>query len=228
MHIMKRNIGMMITVSLLLTILNGCFKEDFDYITDIESYDDLGLSSPSSFYSIYLDLPSDAEVLNFSYYKNSLFNHSDIYLELKFQDVESIERYLNEIILKLEERNQEKVAPCYAKDGKHYHSEPNPYNSSYTDIFSLDKAMWSAGVNFVGYRYEPGDINNYHTYYEIISYSMEDLIIIQTASDGFFGTAKNEHLPKYLEHFNMPLSKPVERWIYVNRVESSTSKNNNA
>lgn len=172
---------------------NGC-----SYTTDIDTY---GKYESDGFEISYFPekITDDMTVVQYSYYYKPVDTHNfDIYLEVKFDDVKTMENYLA------------KVKDAFSADGCVEYQ--NPYNSAYTDIvkntwviYSNVEGSFISRIQFKGSEeYKYVDM----TYYSV-SYSYDDLTVIYnyTAIGGDIEVGNNpdagEYYPKYLEKFNV-------------------------
>ena len=89
-------------------------------------------------------------------------------------------------------------------NGKKYAESEHPTDSSFSNIFWWSGAAWSNKEYFTGYEVSQKDNKNvYSCYYDMISYSYEDLIVIHTSCAGYFYETSHNYIPKYLERFNL-------------------------
>ena len=181
---------------------NGC-----SYTEDIENY---GKYDENFSVEHFPDeITEDMKVVDFSYYyKYADATQLDIYLEVRFENAEIMEKYLLEATKPFEE------------DGTlSYH---NPYNPSYTDIVANKWSVYSsvdgAMINHVNF----GGEDNYkyvEMNYTAITYSYEELTIIfsetQLGSDISVGDDYDnaEYYPKLLKRFEIEWN-PENDFIY--------------
>lgn len=159
------------------------------------------------------EIPSYAEVASFSYY-NYWNEANDYYLELKFSSRKEMEDYLSQW--------QTAALETLRKDGQPANREwfvtdQNPYNSSYTDIFCTTYITFTAETEYTGYSIEPsGDSQNplYRCNFGVISYSFDELTVIQTYVHGHFREAEHHHVPRFFLRFDVPLDERYERRFY--------------
>lgn len=181
---------------LCLVILgpNGC-----SYTEDIENY---GNYDESSYvYDVHFpeEITEDMTVVDFAYfYKYVDINQTDLYLEVKFKDAETMEKYIAEAT----ESFGDKGVVTYQ----------NPFDPSYTDIAKKSWSVYSSkngylinSVEFRGdedYRYVEMD-------YTSVSYSYDELTVIYNhtsiGSDIEIGENKDagEYYPKFLQRFGV-------------------------
>ena len=168
-----------------------------------------------------VELPQTAEVVSYSRFSDTFYDGDvDEYLELKFSNVDELEKYLSAILEKAEERYHRTIGRELTEEHG-YCLEPNPYNANYTDIINYNTHSLGGNIYHMGYSIRPGEYSIYDTIYSIISYSIEELTVIQTISSGAFFTMDRDYIPKYFTRFNVPLDQPVERWIRLERTPSS-------
>ena len=197
---------MICLISFFICIVTSCYSERF-YTENIEDYNtpEYPLASP-----MFLEeIPTNAEVVSFSYFDYWRQYHEH-YLELKFENVSDLLQYIE----LLKERPSEFYSDSEPPLGYGWFFETtNPYNPSYTELFCTKYQTWSNDDRFTGYTFkDEGEYSYYHSNYGIISYSVSDLIVIQTCSQG--GHFSNDYIPKYFERFNVPMDETHERYFY--------------
>lgn len=181
-------IGMLVT-GVITT--NGCsFTED---IANYGKYDyDFKVSHfPET-------ITSDMNVVNFRYfYKYSDADQIDVFLEVKFENKEIMNRYL--------------TTAKKALSNNGVLTYQNPYNSKYTDIVeNTDVLLNNEGkyASFIEFKGDD-DYKYVHMRYNSITYSYEELTILYNhtsiGSDIETGNNPNngEYYPKYLERFGV-------------------------
>ena len=180
----------MIAVSILGS--NGC-----SYTENIENYGKYDKYDPNYFPKSITD---DMTVVKFSYfYKYIDIDQVDIYLEVKFDDKETMMQYVTESLSLLNDGNVSEYT--------------NPYNSNYTDIISNKSIRYQSSVigDLASYIEFDGDEDYKYVemgYYSI-SYSYNELTVIYNytsiGSDIMVGNNpdKGEYYPKYLERFGV-------------------------
>lgn len=159
------------------------------------------------------ELPPCAEVVSFSYY-NYWYEANDYYLELKFSSRELMEDYLSEWWVAASESQQQDRRQT---DREWFVVDPNPYDSSYTDIFCTTYINSTADMEYTGYSVEPPEdphSPSYHCNFGVISYSFDELIVIQTYVHGHFREAVHHHVPRFFLRFALPLEERYERRFY--------------
>lgn len=163
--------------------------------------------------SLFLEnIPIEAEVISYSYY-NYWEEDQDIYLELKFQDRSDMEKYIEQliscVIKQIEQKGWEKDANGW------FIERTNPYQESYTDLFCTLYRSYRNDYSYTGYEiahYENSGII-YSCNYGLISYSYEELTVIQTSCCGSIYKSGQEYTPKYFARFNVPENE--KRFIYL-------------
>ncbi len=180
----------MIAVSILGS--NGC-----SYTENIENYGKYDKYDPNYFPKSITD---EMKVVKFSYfYKYIDIDQVDIYLEVKFDDKETMMQYVTEASSLLNDGNVSEYT--------------NPYNSNYTDIISNRSIRYQSSVigDLASYIEFDGDEDYKYVemgYYSI-SYSYNELTVIYNytsiGSDIMVGNHpdKGEYYPKYLERFGV-------------------------
>ena len=197
-------------VCILVLIVCLTFSESGEtYTNDINDYcsDKYPVYSP-----LFLDeLPSNARVVAFHYYAD-YGDEQDIYLELKFSDLDDMEFYISKIKTNIVENSKDTY---FESNGDFFLEEKNPYNMNYTDLFCSSEYVLTNDKCFSGYEIEYLQKERFiHSFYALISYSLEELTVIQTCSGGSFFTER--YIPKYFERFDIPLNNEMERYKEVN------------
>lgn len=160
-----------------------------DYTEDIADYEKVK-NDRGSYVEHFPDaITEDMTVVSFSYYYKYVdTSQNDIYLEVKFNDKATMEKYLSD--------SMNKIA------GQETASYPNPYSSAYTDVALSSAAITFGCFDDSGYRYV--DMN-----YRAISYSYDELTIIYNStvlgSDIEWGNRpdRGEYRSKYLQRFGV-------------------------
>ena len=92
---------------------------------------------------------------------------------------------------------------------------PNPYNSSYTDLINLFFLSHTAYASWTGYSVYVSKGIFLKCNFGVISYSLEELKIVQSSMQGTFsfGDAfdSENYVPKYFEYFNIAINENTER-----------------
>ena len=171
---------------------NGC-----SYTEDIANY---GKYDEDYSFDHFPDkISPDMTVVDFSYYYKYVdINHIDVYLEVEFDDKETMDKYLNEAINSFSETG--------------YLSYQNPYNPGYTDIVEDDWVLHSSETDFcASYINFDGD-EEYKCVgmeYSSVTYSYDELTVIYNhtsiGSDIEVGDNpdEGEYYPKYLKRFGV-------------------------
>lgn len=144
-------------------------------------------------------ITDDMTVVKFSYYyKQADIYQIDLYLEVRFENEDIMQRYIDDAIASFGEYGAVRYE--------------NPYNPNYTDVLR-GNIIWKSNeqddviseISFTEY----GDIPRVEMYYTGISYSYDELTLIYNytsiGSDIFVGNDPDngEYYPKYLEHFGI-------------------------
>ena len=162
---------------------NGC-----SYTEDIANYGKYDYEYQPPYFPDAIT--GDMTVVKYAYfYKYLDTDQIDIYLEVKFSDRETMEKYLAE------------AKDALSKDG--VITYPNPYDPNYTDIIRKDRHLSSIYFScYDDYKYV--SMGQYST-----TYSYEELTIIYNytsiGSDIEIGNDpdQGEYYPKYLERFGV-------------------------
>ena len=195
-----------LSLLLILSTLVSCSNSGERYTEDINDYNSEQHHLHSSFF--LPELPSNAEIVYFSsyFYYYEIF---DQYLELKFNTEEEMHEYISSIL--------DYDSSFFTKDNKQEPAvgwvveETNPYNSSYTDLISTTLTSGYAGdsVRWVGYKIRTTGSVRINANLSIVSYSDEELTVIQSY---LYGT---NYTFKYFTRFNIPLDENHERRVIV-------------
>lgn len=148
--------------------------------------------------SIFLDkLPDSLDVISFSYY-DYWHEASDIYLELSFDAKEDFEAYLSDL-------KNYCISDFPSKYDKQFIEVSNPYNKNYTDLFCTNYWSYISQKYYTGYEITQSEsCGAYSCNFGVISYSYEELRIIQAYSYGDFQDCEHDYVPKYFQRFNIP------------------------
>ena len=160
-------------------------------------------------------IPENAEVLDFLYYEYSC-DFEDYYLELKFDTPEELLEYLSIRIETVESKLSNQ--PYYTFEEGVFVEEQNPYDASYVDLFFAYKCWGdSDGECRVGYTIKGSD-RRIDVLYNVISYSMDELIVIHeyTMTRNYY-TAEQK-LPTYFIRFGVDTDIEIERWIKFHQI----------
>jgi len=195
----------------VLVLFNFASCDDGVRYTD--SVDDYNKGEYNLYKTFYLSsIPENATVVSFSYYRHVHENASDVYLELRFSTIEELEAHLDAI----SNHTKTVLANSHTQpyDGEWFFEVANPYDEKYVDAFCWDYNGWIDGEkNYTGYSIEQKD--NYVRYkcdYGIVSYSLEDLTVIQTNARGWF--SRGNYTPRYFKRFNIPTNEEIVRRYY--------------
>ncbi len=155
-----------VTVVSMVLGPNGC-----SYTEDIANYGVYDNELPIPYFPE--TITEDMTVVDFAYYyKHIDRSQIDIYLEVRFDDRETMERYLTE------------AKKAFSEKGTIEYQ--NPYNEAYTDVigWSYWKAtdQWEIGHNYVSFGGDE-DYRYVDTYYSGVSYSYEELTVIYHYTD---------------------------------------------
>ena len=191
-----------LTVAFIAFMLISCGKEQEsldDYTTDVADYNKENYIVPASY---FLDeIPEYASVTSFSFFREEQTLNRDYYLELSFDTVEDMERYYGKLMERCEWAVKNKTLPEGFDEW--FIMRENPYDSSYTDMFSLNSLdIKTYNRDYLGYRYERiGTTDAFSANYAVISYSYEDLTVIQNFCCYQSFREIDEYNPLYLKRF---------------------------
>ena len=172
---------------------NGC-----SYTEDIANYGDFGEEAvlPPHFPD---EITDDMTVVKYSYYYKYIdISQFDFYLEVRFDNKSTMEKYLEKAKSEFSEKGVEEYT--------------NPYNTNYTDIIAYEYWSW---LDEWKLHHNSVWFNNNEEYkyvefeYKAIIYSYDELTIIFTytdvGNDTEIGNNPNaaEYYPKLLERFNV-------------------------
>ena len=205
---MIKFLASILVLTLICCGLSSCFSNHCVYT---ENSADYNLYEHKFFPS---EIPKSAEILKFSKYEYWVEDY-DTYLELKFNTVEELEHHLGNLKDNIKNSVKKEI---YPNNESLFLEVENPYDSTYTDVFVLCYATWSDSQRYTGYEFEIyEDYSVLDCNFLIISYSYEDLILIESATQGSFGDDYGyDYVPKYFERFNIPLDEKCKR-IYVTK-----------
>ena len=193
-----------LSLILVLATLISCGNSGELYTEDINDYGSDRYHRRSSFF--LPELPSNADVVFFSSYNyyNEIF---DQYLELKFNTKEEMHEYISSILdydlASFSKDNRVEPAIGWVVE------EANPYNSSYTDLISTSMTTGSVEDKWVGYKIRTTGSERIHANLSVVSYSDEELTVIQAYIYG------SNYTFKYFTRFNIPLDENHERIVKV-------------
>ena len=193
------NIGARITCSMLLIFfipvsivasylgfaINYFGPYGCSYTEDIGNYGNYDFKISNDYFPE--SITEEMTVVDFSYFYKYVDTYQmDIYLEVKFSDKATMEKYLNT------------AKSTFSENG--FLEYENPYNSKYTDIIKRDLS-----IDFV----ERDDYKYVEMRCCSVTYSYEELTIIYNytdiGSDIQYGNNKDngEYYPHYLKRFNV-------------------------
>ena len=212
---MKKALSVILIAVFVLLSFASCDKGVL-YTESIEDYntEEYPVKSP-----IFLEtIPDNATVISYSYYDYWHESH-DLYIELKFSAESELKEYINSIKNHAESYLINSTKPS---GGEWFIEVESPYDPNYVELVSLSHSTWQNDKHFVGYSIEKKDsINSGHKYtqyvcnYRIISYSLEDLTVIQSCAQGYFQYFEEAYVPKYFTRFSIPTDEEFERIYYV-------------
>ena len=191
--------------------MSSCYDYPI-YTDDIALYSQT--ISNNNFYKA--NLPEGAEIVKFTHYNN--WNEDfDTFLELSFQSEEDLIECLNILAPSKFDPNGEEGY----KQSELFLEMPNPYNSSYTDLVNLFYLSSNANTTYTGYSVRVSKIMFLRCNFGVISYSLEELKIIQSSMQGSFSFGdtfdSENYAPKYFEYFSIPINEHTERTYEVIR-----------
>ena len=209
---MKKALSAILSAVILLLSLVSCD----DGVRYTDSVDDYNRGDYYFYNSFYLSsIPENATVVSFSYYRHVHENASDVYLELRFSTIEELEAHLDAI----SNHTKTVLASSHTQpyDGEWFFEVANPYDENYVDAFCWDYNGWIDGEkNYTGYSIErKNDHAIYNCDYGIVSYSVEDLTVIQARAHGRFEPYEEGYTPKYFKRFNIPTNDELVRRYYI-------------
>ena len=214
LNIIANRIKRLTAAFFILTLLFQLISCDDYGVLYTESIEDYNTEKYSVRKSFYLDsIPENATVVSFSYYE--YWNESsDVYLELRFSTVQELEEHLFSV------KNHVKSSlvdyPVQTVDGEWLLEVDNPYNDKYVDLFCLDYVTFDKDGDVTGYSIEfKPNYTLYRCNYGVISYSLEELTVIQSSAVGSFEYFEEAYVPKYFRRFNIPTDEEFERIYYV-------------
>ena len=178
------------------------------YTEDIADY-----NKGEYFYSLFLEeIPQNAEVIKYAQARLD-YDVSDNYLELRFSTVGELEQHIEN--LKEKARSTVTNDKIYTNDEALFVEVVNPYDSSYREIFVMDNSATANRTAFVGYSYHSKS-ERVSFYFEMFSYSIKDLVVIQTWVDGTYpDICSPDYIPQYFRRFNIPIDEKNCNRIYI-------------
>lgn len=180
-----------------------------------ENIEDYNTADYPVWESVFMEtLPEKAEVVRYAYY-DYWHEVRDRYLELKFETIEDLNSYL----LELKEYTRVKTNPDspFMQKNDLFIEETNPYNNLYTDLLCTYNSYTQNHIGKTGYKilFED-DETRFRCSFGIISYSYEELTIIQSVCSGLFRDIIHDYTPEYFKRFNVPTDKELERLFVLN------------
>ena len=186
---------------IFISIANGAYG--CSYTEDVQDYGilDGDVKLPSYFPE---SLTNDMTVAKYTYfYKEVDRSQVDLYLEVSFENRETMERYLTEAKQSLSAKGVEEYQ--------------NPYNGKYTDVigwqeYIASKDEWYLDHSLTDFQGRE-DYQYVWTAYRAVVYSYEDLTVIYNytslGEEICVGSDpdNNEYYPEILERFNVEWSK---------------------
>ncbi len=164
----------------------------YSYTEDINNYGkyDEVVKTPTYFPT---EITDDMQVIDFCYYYRYFdIGQTDIYLEVKFKDEETMTRYLEDAKTSLGDKIQ---------------TYQNPFDPSYTDCVKDNCSVLSSGEQFsVVIEFCQSDTSDYkytEVSYNVVTYSYEDLTIIYNRTGIGSDIEIKEHYPKIFKRFNV-------------------------
>ena len=217
--ILKIFTSALLIISLSTFFLTSCDndQEHVYYTDDINDYLSEEYAIGSGFF--LGEKPDYATVKRFVYY--SYWSEvRDHYLELTFDSREDMDKYLAQIVSAVERRalknNIRKPIQGW------YVEEENPYDSSYTDWIFTTWLICIGDEKLTGYSVRADADRGNHVLSanaEIISFSYNDLTIVQTRMFGSFETLAIDHRFEYFKRFNIPVDESFEKYVYLDYSE---------
>ena len=182
-----------------------------DYTEDVSNYENIKNDLGSYVMHFPDAITEDMTVVSFSYYyKYADASQNDIYLEVKFNDKATMDKYLSESMDKVAEQETS--------------SYSNPYSSAYTDVALRTAAITFGCYDDSGYKYV--DMN-----YRTISYSYDELTIIYNytnlGSDIEWGNRpdRGEYCSRYLQRFGVECIAENNFKIKISSSEATQKSN---
>lgn len=207
----KRLTSVLLVLVFVFAFFTSCHKRDVFYTENIHDYRSEQYPIASTFF--LPELPNNATVVCFSNYSywHELF---DVYLELKFNTKEEMDEYVLSVVNNdLNAQSKDKLAEPV---NGWIIQEQNPYNNSYIDLISTELTSGTIDERWVGYRIDrSNDKNLVSANLSIISYSYQDLTVIQSYMYGIYNIDVNDYVFKYFTRFNISTNEDHKRIIKV-------------
>lgn len=187
---------------------NGC-----SYTEDINNYGQYEIRESAIAY-FPEKITDEMNVVKYSYYHKSIgSSYYDIYLEVRFDDVEAMERCL------------EVARASFTDNG--YVEYTNPYDPTYTEIVENESRIYSNEGDFISSIEFRGEEYKYVSMlYHSVSYSYDNMTVIynftQTTSEINVGNDPDagKFYPRYLEKFGVEWN-PEHDFRYEYRQEEA-------
>lgn len=197
---------LLVAFVLFAAIKTKTVKDGMIFTNDIKNYNTDEYAVPVSFFPDVL--PASTKVISYCHYE--YWDEAiDIYLELRFDTVEELEKHLNSMKQKYTSNWDNK--PTKKTIG--VTETPNIYDNSYEDVF-FNRYHTIQGENYyTGYSIDSNK-NFYDCNFGVISYSFDELIVIHAYTNGGFRNTYN-HIPMYFERFDIPLYNNHQRVFYL-------------
>ena len=208
-HDKVKKISILIIIVIIVALfIKFCVPSGVYMTTDVKDYNK---SKEHPIYSsLFLpELDPSLDVVSFYHY-NYYYEVEDIYLEIKFQEIDKMEEYIKT----LKDQCKQAIDPEVKQPPYGWLiEETNPYDSKYIDFICLYlKGYTSNNETRSGYSIEINEKNTVITgAFSSITYSYEDLTVIQTDMHGFFRSTVHKYIPQYFIRFNIPLTTNYER-----------------
>lgn len=181
--------------------------KDVFFTSDVNNYNSELYPVPQNVFPEAI--PSNTQVVSYGYF-NYRHEAKDIYLEMKFDSKEEMEKYLSEVKanceLNCKNSNSETQKQYFIYD-------ENIYIPSYEDLFCTSYITSYGNEDFTGYRIVNMNADSmcYKCNFGVISYSFDELTVIHTYVYGWYINDVHEHIPEYFERFNIPLKEEHQR-----------------
>lgn len=205
----QKRIAILALFLILPCLLSSCSSEFPFYTEDIAHYTDPESDIDHDFY--LASIPNNALAVFYCSYEY-WYDASETYLELKFNSVEEMQSYLDEV----KAHNVNSSRRVGLTEEELLIQAENPYDKSYVDLIHTDYSIYIDKTRYTGYEFEDSSEGKFHIFsnFAVISYSYENLIVIQTAISGHFESGCDDYIPKYFRRFNIPL-EPASSKKYI-------------
>jgi hypothetical protein len=202
-------------MAIMAVIVFLCLPKHVIFTTDVSNYDTEEYPIGDTLFPEAI--PSHAKVVEFSYY-DYWHEDTDIYLELKFDSRQALDAFCQDRIRQEEEAYRD--LPGVEMDSSPIAKQQNPYDTSFTDLFSLIGFIAEGGKRYVGYEMQNGESAVYNCHYSLISYSYDRMTVILSSCSGRFVADENEYTPRYFRRFDIANAAEKERWIFLPVLDS--------